>query len=92
MKTAISHAFADRQRCVAVRDLADDKFKVIVDVACNFEEGSITSQERVDEYKKELNGQGISTYQIPIPRSFHHSCSSPPFFSPFSFSPSLFEG
>lgn len=40
-----------------------------VDVACNFEEGSITSQERVDEYKKELNEQEISTYQIPIPRS-----------------------
>lgn len=40
-----------------------------VDVACNFKEGSITSQDRVDEYKKELNEQGINTYQIPIPRS-----------------------
>lgn len=40
-----------------------------VDVACNFKEGSITSQERVDEYKKELEERGIGTYQIPIPRS-----------------------
>lgn len=40
-----------------------------VDVACNFEEGSITSQERVDKYKNELKEQGIGTYHIPIPRS-----------------------
>jgi UDP-glucose 4-epimerase len=40
-----------------------------VDVACNFEEGSITSQERVDKYKKKLEERGIGTYQIPIPRS-----------------------
>lgn len=40
-----------------------------VDVATNFEEGSITSQERVNEYREELNKQGIDTFQIPIPRS-----------------------
>lgn len=40
-----------------------------VDVATNFEDGSITSQERVNEYRKELKEQGIGTYQIPIPRS-----------------------
>ena len=41
----------------------------VVDVATNFEEGSITSQERVNEYREELKAQGIGTYQIPIPRS-----------------------
>lgn len=40
-----------------------------VDVATNFEEGSITSQEHVDNYRKELAEQGIDAYQIPIPRS-----------------------
>ena len=40
-----------------------------VDVATNFEEGSITSQARVDEYRNELNQQGVRTFQIPIPRS-----------------------
>lgn len=40
-----------------------------VDVAANFEEGSITSQERVNEYREELRAQNIGTYQIPIPRS-----------------------
>ena len=40
-----------------------------VDVATNFEEGSITSQARVDEYRNELKQQGIRTFQIPIPRS-----------------------
>lgn len=40
-----------------------------VDVAANFKEGSITSQERVNEYRKELKDQGTGTYQIPIPRS-----------------------
>lgn len=40
-----------------------------VDVAANFEEGSITSQNRVNKYRKELKEQGIGTYQIPIPRS-----------------------
>ena len=41
----------------------------VVDVAANFEEGSITSQERVDEYREELKKQGISVFQVPIPRS-----------------------
>lgn len=40
-----------------------------VDVAANFSHGSITSQERVDVFKKELEGQGIEVYNIPIPRS-----------------------
>ncbi|AEA01504.1 glycosyltransferase family 4 protein [Aerococcus sp. Group 1] len=39
-----------------------------VDVACNFEEGSITSDERVKEFKKELEDSGIECFQIPIPR------------------------
>lgn len=40
-----------------------------VDVATNFEFGSITSQVRVNEYKKELIDKGIGVYHIPIPRS-----------------------
>lgn len=40
-----------------------------VDVATNFEFGSITSQERVNEFRKELEKDGIRTFQIPIPRS-----------------------
>ena len=40
-----------------------------VDVATNFEEGSITSQERVNEHREELKKQNIGTFQIPIPRS-----------------------
>lgn len=40
-----------------------------VDVAANFEEGSITSKDRVKEYKSELENRGISVYHTPIPRS-----------------------
>lgn len=40
-----------------------------VDVSSNFENGSITSQERVDEYKQELIDRGINVYHTPIPRS-----------------------
>ena len=40
-----------------------------VDVATNFEEGSITSQERVNEYREELKKKNIGTFQIPIPRA-----------------------
>lgn len=40
-----------------------------VHVATNFEFGSITSQERVDEYRQELEEQGIKTFQLPVPRS-----------------------
>jgi glycosyltransferase involved in cell wall biosynthesis len=39
-----------------------------VDVACNFEFGSTTSQQRVNEFKKELENNGINTYHIPVPR------------------------
>lgn len=50
-----------------IKILKDLGYKV--DVACNFEEGSITSQERVNEFRKELEENGIHTYQLPIPRS-----------------------
>lgn len=40
-----------------------------VDVACNFEYGSITSDKRVKEFKEELIKDGINVYNIPIPRS-----------------------
>jgi len=39
-----------------------------VDVACNFEFGSTTSQERVIELKKELENIGVNTYHVPVPR------------------------
>lgn len=40
-----------------------------VDVAANFEEGSITSQERVDAYRRELDAAGIGVTHLPVPRS-----------------------
>ncbi len=40
-----------------------------VDVACNFEYGSVTSWQRVNEFKQELISQGINVYQIPVPRN-----------------------
>jgi glycosyltransferase involved in cell wall biosynthesis len=40
-----------------------------VEVATNFQFGSITSQERVDEFRDELEIRGILTYHVPIPRS-----------------------
>lgn len=40
-----------------------------VDVVANFENGSITSQDRVDQYRQELTERGIRVYNIPIPRS-----------------------
>lgn len=40
-----------------------------VHVASNFKFGSITSQERVDTFRKNLTDAGILTYHIPIPRS-----------------------
>jgi len=40
-----------------------------VDVACNFEHGSVTSRQRVNEFKQELISQGIHVYHIPVPRS-----------------------
>ena len=39
-----------------------------MDVAANFESGSTTSQERVEEYRQELVNRGIGVYHIPIPR------------------------
>lgn len=39
-----------------------------VDVAANFDFGSITSQERVDEFKQELIDDGIRVFNIQIPR------------------------
>lgn len=39
-----------------------------VDVACNFEFGSSTSQERVSKFQQELTEDNIRTYHIPIPR------------------------
>lgn len=41
----------------------------LVDIAANFQFGSITSQIRVDEYKAELQDCGKNVYDIPIPRS-----------------------
>lgn len=40
-----------------------------VEVATNFEQGSISNQDRVDKYRKKLESDGIKTYQVPIPRS-----------------------
>ena len=40
-----------------------------IDVASNFQNGSITSQERVNEYKKELEDSGKEVIDTPIPRS-----------------------
>ena len=40
-----------------------------VDVVANFQNGSITSQQRVNAFRKELNEQDIDVVEIPIPRS-----------------------
>lgn len=40
-----------------------------VHVMANFESGSITSDERVAEFRKELNEKGVSVTHVPIPRS-----------------------
>jgi len=40
-----------------------------VDVATNFEYGSITSQDRVNEFRNELEKDEIKTFQMPIPRN-----------------------
>lgn len=40
-----------------------------IEVAANFQEGSITSQKRVDEFKWELAEQDIEVEDVPIPRS-----------------------
>lgn len=40
-----------------------------VDVIANFDKGSITSNERVNEFHDELIQKGVNVYNIPIPRS-----------------------
>lgn len=45
-----------------------EKLGYQVDVACNFEEGSTTSRERVQNFQKELTERGISTFSLSIPR------------------------
>lgn len=40
-----------------------------IDVCSNFKNGSITSQERVDEYRQELTERGIEVIDLPCPRS-----------------------
>ncbi len=50
-------------------DILQNDFGYEVHIACNFENGSMTSQTRVDEFRKELEHKGIKTYHIPIPRS-----------------------
>lgn len=50
-----------------IRLLQQEGFQV--DVACNFENGSITSNERINEFKAELEKMNINYFHIPIPRS-----------------------
>lgn len=50
-----------------IRILKDLGYKV--EVACNFEYGSITSQERVNEFKEELLDDDIKIHHIPVPRN-----------------------
>lgn len=40
-----------------------------VDVAANFQGGSITSDQRVAAYRQELTERGVKVYDVPIPRS-----------------------
>lgn len=40
-----------------------------VEVAANFEFGSVTSKERIEEFKEELKSQGIKVHHVPVPRS-----------------------
>lgn len=42
-----------------------------VDVVANFQEGSITSKERVSQYWNELKKKGVKPYDVPIPRSIY---------------------
>ncbi|KNZ42522.1 glycosyltransferase family 4 protein [Acetobacterium bakii] len=39
-----------------------------VEVACNFKFGSTTTNERVENFKKELSEKNIKYYHIPVPR------------------------
>lgn len=49
-----------------IKILRDLGYKV--DVAANFQEGSITSQERVNDFRNELKDLNIDSYDIPVPR------------------------
>lgn len=40
-----------------------------VEVACNFEQGSSITPEKVVQFREELNTMGIPSYQIPLSRS-----------------------
>ena len=46
-----------------------EKLGAKIDVAANFQEGSITSQDRVDEFYQELSEKGIDVIDYPCPRS-----------------------
>ena len=46
-----------------------EKLGCRIDVAANFSKGSITSQERVAAYRRELEVRDINVYNTPIPRS-----------------------
>lgn len=46
-----------------------------VGVAANFRSGSITSQQRVDEFKEELTKNEVDVVDIPCPRSILHIIS-----------------
>lgn len=46
-----------------------EKLGAKIDVAANFKEGNITSQERVNTYRKELVNRDIDVIDLPCPRS-----------------------
>ena len=54
----------NRDNLIVLEELGAD-----IDVAANFQSGSITSQERVDEYKQELLTRNIEVIDYPCPRS-----------------------
>lgn len=54
----------NRDNIIVLGELGAD-----IDVATNFQNGSITSQERVDEFRQELENNSIETFDIPCPRS-----------------------
>lgn len=43
-----------------------------VHVACNFDVGSTTSQQRIREFKEELSMKNIKVYNISVPRTITH--------------------
>ena len=46
-----------------------EELGVKIDVCSNFQNGSITSQERVNEYRHELTERGIEVIDLPCPRN-----------------------